>query len=137
MIETLTGKRRFRAHVNLFGKSWLVLQVEVHCEEPRTVGGIVPHLIEPSTYEYWRDAIVTDLTAHEAAQAVATRQKDQYTRLKLETLGFSFSDLCIQRALILQVRTHFYEPLDPSREPDETWRDAGIDDLGMKLEVTG
>lgn len=130
MTETLTGKRRLRAHVNFFGKSWLVLQVEVHCEEP----SIVPHVIKTSARDYWRDATVSDLTAHEASQGVARRPNVQETRLKLETFGFSLDGP--KRALVLQVRTYFHEYADPGTPSSETWRDAGIDDLALKLDLT-
>lgn len=137
MTETLTGKRRLRTHCNFLGKTWLVLQVEVHVEVPQRVDGLVPQLQAAHEYDCWRDARLTDLTQHEAGQHVAKRPTEQNTRLKLETVGFSLFEMCAQRALILQVCTYrFVNNAGPAPTVTETWVNAGVDDLGMTLEFT-
>lgn len=132
--ETLTGKQRFRAHSNFLGKSWLVLQVEVHRTEPQTVGGLVPHVIEAHEFNYWRDAFLTDITEHNALQTIGKRKFGQETRLKFRTIGFSLLDMCSQKALVLQVRTHVWSE-DAMHDPVENWEDAKVDDLALKLEI--
>jgi hypothetical protein len=139
MTETPTGKRRFRTHSNIFGKTWLVLQVEVKVEETeyRTdYSGLVPKCAGPYSYTQWRDARLTDLTEHNASNHMAKRPTEQDTRLKLETVGFSLFEMCAQRALILQVCTYrFVNTAGPAPTVTETWINAGVDDLGMKLEI--
>ena len=55
----LTGKRRFRASTNWFGKTVLLLQVEVEGMVPRNVGN---RWVDTERETWWRDATVEDLT---------------------------------------------------------------------------
>lgn len=57
----LTGRRRYRHHTRLSGKSLLVVQVEVAGTDVRFLGGSVEHV----NVRYWRDARVEDLSEHE------------------------------------------------------------------------
>jgi hypothetical protein len=132
ITETKTGKRRFRVHRNLFGKSWIVLQVEVKIEQNEHYvdrDGLIPKPAKPWSRVEWRDALLSDLTEHPEHKAVAMRSQDQKSRLKYTSVGFR------TYALVLQVRTRFYVyESDPSREPVEEWRDAETSDFHIEFE---
>lgn len=138
MTETLTGKRRLRTHSNLFGKTWLVLQVEVFAKEPAyhtDHTGWVPKLAPPSSNYYWRDARISDLTVHDAGQMPATNKNRQAeTRFRYAALGFSLVEMCVQRALVLQLQDDSLS--EDYESPFQVWRDAGADDLDSDFVLT-